>query len=47
MNSVRRIRGDYVLIASIFSFLIIAASLVNFAYAQSIHSEEPYSLSSK
>ena len=30
----KEIKGDYMLIASIFSFIIIAASLVNFAYGQ-------------
>jgi pimeloyl-ACP methyl ester carboxylesterase len=31
---IKRIRGHYMLIAGIFSFIIISASLVNFAYAQ-------------
>jgi alpha/beta hydrolase fold len=34
MNSLKGIKGDYMLFASIFSFIIIAAPLINFAYGQ-------------
>ena len=34
MNSLKRIKGGYILQASIFSFIIIATPLVNFAYGQ-------------
>ena len=34
MNSLKRIKEDYMLIASIFSLIIIAAPLANFAYSQ-------------
>ena len=32
----KEIKGEYMLTASIFSFIIIAASLVNFAYGQEV-----------
>jgi hypothetical protein len=34
MNSLKRIKGGYMLLASILSLIIVAAPLVNFAYGQ-------------
>ena len=42
MNSLKGIKEDYMLIASIFSLIIIAAPLANFAYSQPSQIELKY-----